>query len=345
MLSVKPKDNLLPKLFVTRTNDLTDIFVINEENRGEEPKKEESEEEESEENESEENESEENESEEEKKKEEKKKEEKKKEEEEKKEDENSVLLANCDSIFESNYDVNMDHGSYLTKELTNNENVSKETGIKKSILDSVDRFVKNQTTDKIGCAILKPDSAILKSDSVLVVYKNMTLGKEFNSQINKILEKAQRIEKAQINKLYLVLEDCIVDYTPLSNSAEIKVLDLRGNTAFSCCLDGAKTVEKVLLRNNTKENENQLWLYNCGQLGTIYQLSEDTRLFSAARMHLKSCCLDGDFRLVNLNSCCDKLLENWCMSDCTCPHDHLERIKRESFDQDFQPNNENLKGE
>ena len=228
----------------------------------------------------------------------------------------------------------MDHGSYFTKELTNNENVSKETGIKKVILDSVDSFVKQQ-----GEGINYNE---LAKDSILVVCKNMTIGYESKVNLNAKIEEISKVHEEK--NLYLVLENCTVNYNDLPEGSNIKVLDLRGNTKFQSSLAGAATVEKVLLRNNTNNTANQLWLSACGKLGPIYQLSDDDSKMSGHRIYLSGCRFADNFKFVNLNSCCTKLLNRWCLDQCKCLAVRLPDILK-SFDEKSQPPKIDLRGE
>lgn len=129
----------------------------------------------------------------------------------------------------------------------------------------------------------------------------------------------------------------------MPKGSNIKVLDLRGNTVFPGYLREEETVEKVLLRNNTENNANQLWLSACGKLGPIYQLSDDAREMDSARIYLSECHLAENFKFVNLNSCCDKLLESWCVYACSCPAASLNEILK-SFDPASQPDENCLLG-
>ena len=250
-------------------------------------------------------------------------------EEPKEEHENSVLLPNCDSIFDSTYDVTTTHDSYATDKLKDNKIVSKETGIKKDVLDVVDNFVK-QKSERISYTNVG-------ENSVLVACKNMTLDRNFRSEITNISEKTGR------NNLYLVLENCTVNHTDLPDGTNIKVLDLRGNTVFPKCLLNAGTVEKVLIRSNIRNTGYKLWLHRCKKLGPIYLLSDENTRNDNHPLFLSSCHLAENFKFVNLNSCCTKLLDKWRLNLCQCPATSRNTIL-ENFAKESQPNEEQLRG-
>ena len=211
--------------------------------------------------------------------------------------------------------------------------MSAGTGINANVLKAVDNFVQEQ------------DEGIhyteLTKDSILVVCKNMTITYTLTDNLKDKLAEISEVHGEKT--LYLVLDDCIVNHIFLPEGANIKVLDLRGKTKFPGALGGKATVEKVLIRNNIGDNKRQLWLSACGKLGPIYQLSTNIRTFSAARMLLSGCHLDDNFKFVNLNSCCTKLLTCMCLNSCRCPAKSRNKIL-ESFDPDTQPAVDRLKG-
>ena len=245
------------------------------------------------------------------------------------ENENSVLLPQIENIFDSNYDVNMVHKSYTTEELKDNDVVSTETDINKDVLDIVDNMVTGSPTNQMK-------HYDLTNDVMLAVCKRMTISSKT------LVEPLKNIIQANPKKnLYLVLQDCSVRFTNLRN-INVKVLDLRGTTGFDAELWGMASVDKVLMRNHPT-SKTQLHLATCDKVGQVYSLSEGKIRLMQSKLYLYWCTLCQDFKFVNLNKCCKKLLQKYCMNACECPSNSRDKILG-YFEPESQPDEERLRG-